>query len=310
VKKLVSIIIVNYNSFDLLDTCLNSINTHLDANQYEVILVDNNSEGDISQITGKYENIQLIKNNKNIGFAAANNRAIELVDTKYTLLINNDIFFTENSLKKIIEIVDKKEEEVIVGVRLLNPDGSIQESAYQFPSLWNTFTESFFLSYKFRKNKVFSKSYLSFSETTLIQSTDSVKGAFMLCSTHLLKRIGGFDERFFFYSEDIDLCKRFSEKGGKVYFFPSTSVIHYETANVKKDFWFYFKNLSMGKNQYYQKQYKSGIFLVLILIHSGILLRIPIYLLVGLIKMRSDWIKKSMIYLRLLIVYPQNQFCE
>ncbi len=300
---------MNYNSFDLLEKCLQSIFNHLDANNYKIILVDNNSVGDVSKISDKYENIKLIKNNENIGFAAANNKAIELVDTKYALLINNDIFFTENSLERILELVDKKNEKLIVGVKLLNPDGSIQESAYQFPNIWNTFTESFFLSYMFRKNKTFSKSHLSFSETNTIQSIDSVKGAFMFCSTDLLKKIGGFDERFFFYSEDIDLCKRFSEKGGKVYFYSGTSVIHYETANEKKDLWFYFKNLSIGKIQYYQKHFDGINFLLIIVIHfSGILIRIPVYLIIALIKAEKKTLIKSLNYFKMLFVYPENKF--
>lgn len=308
-NKLVTIVIVNYNSFDLLEKCLNSISEFVDEKMYRIILIDNNSDGDVSKISKKFRCIELIRNEKNIGFAAANNKAIKIIDTKYTLLINNDIIFEEDSIKKIIDIAEKNDEEIIVGCRLLNPDGSIQESAYQFPNIWNTFTENFFLSTLFKKNKVFSKSSLSFSHSQNFQRTDSVKGAFMFCSSQQLKKIGGFDERFFFYSEDIDLCKRFKEAGGKIYFYPGTSVIHYEISNNKKDFWFYHKNLSIGKIQYYQKHFLGLRLIFVLIIHfCGIAIRVPLYAILYLIKFDSAWLKKSLIYIKLLFVYRNTSF--
>ena len=142
----VSIIIINFNQFTLLYNCLNTLEKFINYISYEIIVVDNNStDGDIELITNEFENIKLIKNEKNEGFAKANNRGSEIAEGKYLLLLNNDVEFFQNSIKDIFDFMEKRESEQLVGCKLLNKDYSIQTSVQSFPTLLNVFGANFFL---------------------------------------------------------------------------------------------------------------------------------------------------------------------
>ncbi|MBL1212940.1 MAG: glycosyltransferase family 2 protein [Ignavibacteriae bacterium] len=306
----VSIIIINYNSFGLLKDCLESIfNFTVDFN-YEIILIDNAStEGDVEEVTKKFENIKLIKNKKNLGFAAANNQGIKIAKGKYILLLNNDTEFQEDSISKVYDFAESTSEKLFIGCKLLNKDGSHQESVADFPTLLNTFMESFFLYKLFPKKKNFNKFHLNYKSTYTPTETDVIKGAFMFCDTKSIKKLGGFDERFFFYSEEVDLCKRFKDEGGKVIYYPKTSIYHFEGSGSSNNLWFRFKNLGIAKIQYFQKHFKGIKFFLIVAIHYiGIILRIPFYLITGLFGLNKFQILKSFYFFRQLFVYPKNIF--
>jgi len=140
----VSIVIVNYNSFHLLDECLNSIYKFCKGTVNEIIVVDNASdEGKIETVTDKYPDVTVIKNEINIGFAAANNKALLIVKGKYTLILNNDTRFNEDSVKLVFDFSEASSQKLFAGIQLLNSDGSKQESVVMFPSVWNGFTENY-----------------------------------------------------------------------------------------------------------------------------------------------------------------------
>ena len=200
-------------------------------------------------------------------------------------------------------------DDVIVGCELKNSDGTRQNSIMKSPSLWNSFTENFFLYKIFPKSKCFNKYYQNLLHFNNPVEVDEIKGAFMFCTLSAIKKLQGFDERFFFYSEETDLCYRFKKNGGKIYFFPFNSIIHYEGEIEDKDLLFYHKNLSIGKIKFYQKHFKRIKFCIALLFHyMGIAFRIPLYLLSGLFLFRKQLLKKSMIYLQTLFIYPKNLF--
>lgn len=306
----VSIIIVNYNSFQLLDKCLNSIYSFCTGTNNEIIIVDNAStDGKIESITNNYSDLILIKNKTNIGFAAANNKALSYVKGKYTLLLNNDTVFTEDSIKVIFDFVEKNPAKLFVGVQLLNSDMSKQESVVQFPSLWNGLTENFFLYKLFQKSKMFNKYYQNYINYNIPVEVDVIRGAFMFCPTDELKKLKGFDERFFFYSEETDLCKRFKDSGGKIIFYPNTSIIHYGGATADSDLWFKYKNQTIGKIKYYQKHFSGLSFILALLIHwIGLLLRVILYSIGGTLTFNKGLLIKGYYFFRQLFVYPQNKF--
>ncbi|MCX6149369.1 MAG: glycosyltransferase family 2 protein [Ignavibacteriales bacterium] len=305
----VSVIIVNYISNELLEDCLNSLIKFTKEIEYEIIVVDNNSiVGKVEDVTSKYPNIILIKNQLNKGFSAANNQGIEIARGKYLLILNNDTIFIENTIKKVFDFVTSKNEKMIVGCKLLNQDKSWQNSFFDFPSPFNSFTSNFFLYKLFPKTK-FNK-YNQFNNgISEISEVDVVTGAFMLCPTDAIKKLKGFDERFFFYSEEIDLCYRFKKDFGKVYYFPVTSLIHIGGATVDKMQWFKYKNQAKVYIQFFQKHYKGMSLFFAILSHFiGLLLRILLSFFSGLITFRKSHLIKSYFYLRQMFIYPKNVF--
>jgi len=306
----VSIIIVNYNNFELLENCLNSIYQHTTGITFEVIVVDNNSnEGDVSEITSKFRNVKLIKNIDNKGFSAANNQGFKIASGEYYLILNNDTFFLENTIKKTLDFVCLRKEKVFVGCRLLNSDKTYQESVMNFPSAWNTLSDSLFLSKIFKRSKFFNKNALSFSSVSQPIEVDVIKGAFIFCRSEDIKQLNGFDENFYFYSEELDLCKRFKKISGKIIYYPETSIMHIGGATVKNDELFFYKNQAVARIQYFQKHLNGIRFLLAVLFYyTGIIIRIPIYLLFGIISFKVDYFSKSRHYFKQLFYYPQNVF--
>jgi len=304
----VSVLIVNYNAKKILTDCLESFYKYAEGFTFEIIIVDNSDKEFITgEILQNYPCIKFIKNPVNAGFAAANNQGIRITEGKYILFLNNDTIFVENSIKRIKEYCDSEIRDVMIGCRLLNADGSHQHSLVEFDNPWNSFTENFFLYKLFPSSKYFNKYYLNYYQGDAPVETDIIKGAFMFGPAGLFKKLKGFDERFYFYSEEYDLCYRFKELGGKVLYFPGTSIIHLGGAATDKIPWFAFKNKCLSKIVYYKKHY-SGIeyFLLLLLHYSGLAIRVPVYGILGLFSMNKSEFRRAYYYIRQLTVYPGN----
>lgn len=306
----VSIIIVNYNSFKLLQDCLESIFKHSTGFDFEIIIVDNNSsEGNIDNVVQDFDKITLIKNDVNKGFGAANNQGLEIANGKYILSLNNDTIFLENTIRKVFDFAESIKKPIIIGCKLLNEDKSLQHSVYDFPSLLNVFTSNFFLYSLFPKSKFFNKYHLMNRKINKTTEVDVVTGAFLFGTKRKMQEIGGFDERFFFYNEETDLCYRFKKDGGKIYYFPKTSVIHLKGGTAKKNGWFVYKNQSISTIKFFQKHFAGLKYFCAVLFHYiGIFIRIPAFLLIGLITLNYDLIIRSFYYLKLLFIFPQNLF--
>lgn len=308
----VSIIIVSYNSFQLLVNCLNALISFTANIKYEIIVIDNNSsEGNISDLLSGYKDLILIKNSENKGFGAANNQGLSLAKGKYVLLLNSDTIFIENSLKKVYDFAESLSSDLIIGCRLLNEDKSLQHSVYDYPTFLNVFTSNFFLYALFPRSRFFSKYYLMNRKTNEIKKVDVVTGAFLFGSRKLLIEIGGFDERFFFYNEETDLCYRFKQAGGNIYYFPGTEIIHLKGGTANKQSWFAYKYQSESTVKFFQKHFKGVTFISTIVIHYvGIIIRIPIFFILGVITLNQNLITRSLYYLRLPFIYPRNIFKE
>lgn len=303
----VSIIIINYNSNELLKDCLDSFYKTADGYTFEMIVVDNSDERyNAKPIVEQYPCTKFIKNEVNLGFSLANNKGIEAAEGKYILILNNDVIFTENTLKVLKDYCDSLNGEVIIGCKLLNADGSHQDSLVEFDNPWNTFTENFFLYKLFPRSKYFNKYYQNYIETTEPFEVDMVKGAFMFCTADLIRKIKGFDKNFYFYYEETDLCYRFKKMGGRVIYFPGTSIIHLGGATTDSMPWFKFKNQTVSKIKFYQKNYKGAAFFLPALFHyTGVLIRVPVYFLMGVLKGKKSLFYKSFYYFKQLFIYPK-----
>jgi len=307
----ISIIIVNYNSGMLLYNCIESIVKYTENVSYEIIVVDNNStDNSINKVLNKYEKVLiLLRNEENKGFATANNQAFKKAKGEYILFLNNDTIFIENSVKKCLEFIEKRNENIILGCKLLNKDYSLQPSVFDFLTLWNTFTSNFFLYILFPRSKYFNKYHLMNKKIDYTTEVDIVSGAFLLAKTTSILALNGFDERFYFYAEEMDLCYRHKQFGGKVIYYPETSIIHLKGETTKKNLWFLHKNRMRATIQIFQKHFKGIKFpLALVFHYIGMLIRIPILFLVGLFTFNFKYIKESYFFSKLFLYYPKNKF--
>lgn len=306
----ISIVIVNYKAYDLLKDCLNSIYTYTIDVSFEIILVDNNSDEDkLLDIVKKYTSLRIIAINHAVGFAEANNRAIEVANGKYILFLNNDTIFVENTLRILWEYAEKIEEDLAIGCRLLNKDGSNQISIVDFFNIYNLVGESFFLYKLFPKSKLLNRNHFNYKQIHSPLEVDYVKGAFIFCNLTLVKNLEGFDDRFYFYGEEVDLCYRAKLTGAKIIYYPGTSIIHLGGATTKNNLWFMFKNQKIATVRFFQKHFHGLWFsLAIFIYHVGILIRIPIYLIGSIFSFNLFLFRKSFYYLRQLFIYPKNVF--
>lgn len=303
-----SIIIVTYSSDNNLKNCLKSILEYEPKISYELILVFNGPTN--FALDEVYVNHpKLIKNQSNLGFAAANNQGLAKAKGKYILFLNDDTIFTKDILTPLFGIAESLLGDFCIGCKLLNQDGSLQHSLVEFPSLMNILTESFFLYKLFPRSKYFNKYALNYKEYDKLSETEIILGAFMFCKTDTIRKLAGFDERFYFYAEEWDLCKRIYDIGGKVYYEPHLEIIHIGGATTSKNLQFKFKHQSISKIQYFQKHFNYRTRLLAITIHYlGIVIRIPTYFLGAVIFWRKILLRKSYYYLLQMFYFPKNDF--
>lgn len=231
-----SIIIVNYNVKEFLENALISIKRALEGISAEIFVVDNASEdGSVEMIRQKFPEVKLIANDKNLGFAKANNQALKLAQGKYILLINPDTVVQEDTFKVLISFLKSHPDCGMVGCKILNPDGTLQLACRRgFPTPWVAFTKMVGLSSLFPKSKIFAKYNLTYLDPDQVTEVDAVSGSFMMIRREVYEQVGGFDEDFFMYGEDLDWCYRIKKAGWKIYYVPYTQIIHFKGESTKR----------------------------------------------------------------------------
>jgi len=218
-----SIIIINYNTARLTLDCLNSIYACCDAADLEIIVVDNGSaESDRSILEGGLkQGVRLIKSAKNLGFAAGNNLGARQAQGRYLCFLNSDVILTEDIFSRLEKVFLSDEQVGIVAPRLVNPDGSAQAKAYgPFPSL----------GYLFYKN------LLRRHDNDFPKKIDWVSGAALCIRKDVFDLIGGWDENFFLYLEDVDLCWSVRRRGYRVMVDQASQVTHLQGQSSDKNF--------------------------------------------------------------------------
>lgn len=223
-----SIIIPSFNTKQLLQECLDSLKKNKGKLKIEIIVVDNGSTDksvDYLKRASQDKGVKAIFLDQNWGFAGAVNKGIQQAKSKFILLLNSDTQIKKNTFKELIKF-SKKRPEAIVGLQLVNLDDSIQPSVYHFPSLVRAVRE-----FWFGQEGTYQK-YAPKSEKPV--EVDAVTGAAMLIPQKVIKKIGFLDEKYFFYFEDLDYCRRAKKAGFRVYYLPSAKVIHHHGAAGKE----------------------------------------------------------------------------
>jgi GT2 family glycosyltransferase len=227
VKPVVSVVIVSFNTKNLLRECLESLQTETAGIPSEVFVVDNLSlDGSADLVELEFPQVRLIRSDRNLGFAAANNRAFELATGQYVVLLNSDAFLHPGALRKAIHYMDRDPGIGLGGARLVGRNGSWQPSARLFPSLLNDFLTLSGLAAKYPESAFFGRFDRTWADQNLEAEVDWVPGAFSIIRRSVLQRIGFFDENFFLYYEEVDLCRRIQFAGYSILYWPDVKVIH------------------------------------------------------------------------------------
>ncbi len=218
-----AIIIVNWNTCRLLKDCLDSILANTPNLPVEIWVVDNASSDDSTRmVRERFPQVHLIENLANVGFARANNQAFQRCNEKYVLLLNPDTIVHPGALDSLVRYLDGQTNVAGVGPRLLNPNGSIQPSIERLPSLFREWWRLFHLDRLYPVSQ-YPKSVLT-SKTP--QRVEVLNGACILLNTDVVRSMGLFDEDYFVYSEEIDLCDRLGQAGWELHWLPEAVVTH------------------------------------------------------------------------------------
>jgi hypothetical protein len=312
----ISIIIVNYNSLDFIKKCIESIEELLDESGTgcEVIVIDNNSDdGSIEYLKGKTRGngaIHLITNNTNTGFSKASNIGALQAKGKYLLFLNPDTEIAGGRLDELIDFYIEKDNEGkdgkagIIGAKILNMDGTVQLSARSFPTLARQFYESYFLHRIFKKSRIFGSYFLSWWDYGNIKEVDWLTGSFMFIKKDYFMKAGMFDEDYFMYSEDADLCLKLHRMNFKNYYFPYFIIKHSDSGIASREPAVREAGIWRSRRLYFKKNYSAVHAVVLSLLYlAGVLNRIIVFVVLTLIKPGSKNRTRLASYFRVLKLY-------
>lgn len=231
-----SIITVNWKVADLVGELLGSIDANKENLALEIFVVDNDSRDEIEKVVTDFKNrsgipITLIKNEQNLGFAAANNIAIRRASGRHVALLNPDARATKGALGKMILWMDEHPGVGVAGTRLLNPDGTVQESVRRFPSLLDQVMILLKFQHFWPGAPILEKYTMAGFDYSKEQDVDQVMGASFFVRRETFKKLGLLDERFFIWFEEVDFCKRVKNAGLRVVYTPVASFIHHRGAS-------------------------------------------------------------------------------
>lgn len=292
-----SIIIVNYNTKKFLVDCLASIYQSKLTFKYEIIVVDNASTDGSGKIIKKdFPKVRLISNHKNLGFAKANNKAVKIAKGKYLLFLNPDTVILDQAVKKMVEQIVKNPEISALGPKTLNPDFSVQLTAFvKFPdfSVWlvnNLGLDRIFSRVWPAKNWP-GKYYFSFQELNQKRQVSHLQGNCFLVPKEIFEKIGLFDTRFFLYREETDWFLRLAKAKGKIWYLPSAKIIHYGGQSTESGAWSsqkYYQAI-LSRYLYHLKHYGQGsLWLLRIWDLISSLIIIPVWLMLEILLVFSQ----------------------
>ncbi len=255
-----TVVLVNYNSKDYLESCLDSLYHETKVSGYQVVVVDNASEDrDFSPLEKKYPQLHFLLNCNNLGFATAVNQGVRRHPAQFYLLLNPDSRILNGAVDKTLKFLTLRPEVAVVGCRVNNPDGSLQLACRRsIPRPSIALYRLLKLSFLFPTSERFSRYNLSFMDSTQPHEVEAVSGSFLMFRNQLLEDIGYLDENFFLYGEDLDFCYRALLKGWKIFYYPKAQIVHYKyrsaTSNVGRSTFHYYKAMEIFYRKHFYRQ--------------------------------------------------------
>lgn len=250
-----SFIIVNYNVTDLLRNCLRSIQKYVVDIDYEIIVIDNDStDASWKNLIDEFPDVDFITNSKNEGFAIANNKAVRKAQGEYILLLNPDTELEGFYMKEILDFANTQSHFGSLGVRMHDATGLfLPESKRSVPNILSSFNKLFLNSKKTTTKSYYRNDINEFD----IAEVEVITGAFFLIKKNVYAEIGGLDESYFMYGEDIDICYTLLLRGLKNYYYGKASILHHKgESTVKDDIYLsrFYGAMKIFIDKYYKKQ--------------------------------------------------------
>ena len=228
----VSVIVVSYNARDHLERCLETVA----GRAHEVIVVDSGStDGSRELVRERFPGVRLLELAENRGYGAGANKGIRIASGRWFLLLNADARPVGNGVEELVAFGDRHPEIGVAGPKLLNPDGSLQRSVRGFPTVWRLATEYFFLRKLAPGTRALNAFYAANFDHETVRKAEFLMGAVLLLRREAIAQVGGFDERFFMFSEETDLCYRMHKAGWTVEFFPEAEFVHVGGASTRSE---------------------------------------------------------------------------
>jgi N-acetylglucosaminyl-diphospho-decaprenol L-rhamnosyltransferase len=268
--KRLSVVIVNYNTSELLEACLTRLLASRLDRALDVFVVDNGSrDGSVSMMQRRFPNVELIASSRNRGYASANNLALERILIRWrlagrpvgnaVLLLNTDCFVEPDSLQIVASFLDSRPEAGIVGPRLVLRDGSLDLACRRsFPQPSSAFWKLTGLSKIFPDSPRFASYNMTWLDERETSEVDSVVGAFMMVRLEAVDAAGLMDDSFFMYGEDLDWAYRIKHFGWKVYYYPAATVLHYKGATSARQSYRLIVEFYRAMYLFHQKHYAPG----------------------------------------------------
>jgi len=268
----ISIVIVNFNVKHFLEQALLSIQKATESIETEIFVVDNASQdGSVAMVQEKFPAVKLIVNTQNRGFGAANNQALQLARGKYIACINPDTIIQEDTFSTLIQFFETQPAAGMVGCKILNPDGTLQLACRRsFPTPWVAFTKISGLSQIFPQTRLFGRYNLTYLDPDATCEVEAISGSFMLFRQEALHQVGFFDETWFMYGEDLDLCYRFRQAGWKIYYVPATKIIHFKGESSKQSDFDTIRLFYQAMRLFVGKYHKSRLLQLVLILAIGL----------------------------------------
>ncbi len=232
-----SIVIVSWNTRELLKECLKSIYQYTKNLKFEIFVVDNaSSDGTVEMLKQLFPQVKVIANPENMGFSKANNQAIRVSKGRYVVLLNPDTLLVQDMFSPLITYADAREKIGVIGPRILSRDGKKIQSgcARRLPNLYLEFCRLSGLSRKFPKTRIFGSECMFYWDHTDSRYVEGLSGACMVVRRSSIDDVGLMDENQFMYGDDIDWCKRFLNAGWQIFYYADASIIHYGGESAKQ----------------------------------------------------------------------------
>jgi N-acetylglucosaminyl-diphospho-decaprenol L-rhamnosyltransferase len=225
----VSTIVVTYNALPWVEQALESVSGT------ELVVVDHGStDGTLELVRERFPEAVVVEQ-ANLGFGAGNNAGMRVASGRWYLLLNSDAWLQPGALEALIAFAEEHPDAAVVGPRLLNPDGTLQRSVRGFPTVWRIATEYLFLRKLAPRSRLFNAFYAGGFDHDAACEAEFLMGSALLVRAEAVEAVGGFDERYFMFSEETDWCYRFREAGWKVWFFPGAEAVHVGGATTKQN---------------------------------------------------------------------------
>ncbi|WP_407446419.1 glycosyltransferase family 2 protein [Fibrobacter sp.] len=234
-----SIIIVAYNSCDFLPACLKSVRDACEGVESQIIVLDNgSSEPILPEIKKFFPEVLWLDSKENLGFGKGCNLAEKNATKPYLFFINPDTIISKNAFHEMLPFMEEHPDAGTVGCRILNEDGSLQWACRRsFPTIVSAVSKTIGLAALFPKNKTLASYNMTYADPDEMTEVDAISGSFFCMRRDLYEKLGGFDEDFFMYGEDLDLCFRAKVAGCKNYYTPSTNILHFKGQSCRTRRW-------------------------------------------------------------------------